>query len=152
MKRYTDWKAKPLPKLIKYVQDEFCNPYIRERDRNNFGTCISSGGKIEHAGHFFSIGGHEGMRFNLQNIHGQSVYSNHFKSGDQLNYRKGLIARHGQAYVDDLEQQEAIYKRYGHKFTRFEVIGIGKTYKYLMENRIWVYTQNEFMKYFEKCV
>jgi hypothetical protein len=84
------------------------------------------------------------MRFNIQNIHGQSVSSNMWKGGDVHNYRKGLIQRHGQTFLDELEKQEKIYKQYGYQFDKFNVILIAETYKYLTENRIWIYRQKEF--------
>ncbi len=130
--------------MIQYVQDKIVNPYIRLRDQTNFGKCISSNGPIKHAGHFYSVGSHPGMRFNIQNIHGQSIHSNMWQSGDLHKYRKGLIERHGQAYMDELDELEIIYKQYGYKFDKFNVILIAETYLYLTKNKIWIYRQKEF--------
>ena len=138
------WRDKPLTEIIQYVQDKIVNPYIRIRDKTNFGKCISSNGTIKHAGHFFSVGSHPGMRFSIQNIHGQSIHSNMWQSGDLHNYRKGIIKRHGQAYLDELERQERFYKQYGYQLDKFNVILIAETYIYLKENGIWIFRQEEF--------
>ena len=145
-KKPTPWKKKPLNEMIQHVQDNFVNPYIRDRDQVNFGKCISSNGGIQHAGHYYSVGSHPGLRFRINNIHGQSIYSNMHKHGDLLNYRMGLISRHGVKYVDALERDESIYKQYGHRWTTIDVILIGETYKYLKHHRKWIYDTSEFEK------
>jgi len=149
-KKPIPWEQKPLNELIEYVQSKLCNPYIRERDLTNFGRCVSSGFAIAHAGHYYSIGSHPGMRLNINNIHGQSVYSNMHKHGDGINYRTGLIKRHGEDYVKKLEESEIIYKTYGYSWDVFNVILIGKTYRYLKDNKIWVYDQETFNDWKEK--
>lgn len=143
-KKRVPWKEKHLNEMIQHIQDKFVNPYIRLRDQTNFGKCISSNGPIKHAGHFYSVGSHPGMRLNIQNIHGQSVSSNMWKGGDVHNYRKGLIQRHGQTFLDELEEQERIYKQYGYRFDKFNVIFIAETYIYLKENWIWIFRQEKF--------
>jgi len=150
IKKADKWKYKALLALIKHVQEKMCNPYIRWRDKTNFGKCISSRGDVKHAGHYYPRGTHNGMRFHIMNIHGQSISSNMHKSGDLINYRKGLISRHGQAYMDKLEHEEAKYKQYGFKFDRFNVVCIGLTYKYLLENEISVFDIDVFNKYFDE--
>lgn len=145
--RCNDWTKKRLPDLLKHIRDKFCNPYIRERDKKCFGKCISSDGNIENAGHYFAVGSHGSMRFLIQNIHGQSIYSNKHKHGDLLNYRKGLIERHGLAYVEELEQMELMHNRMSFKWDKFNLILIGKTYKYLFEKNIWIFRQIEFDDY-----
>ena len=84
------------------------------------------------------------MRFWINNIHGQEISCNHFKSGNIDAFDRGLRSRHGDKYTDDLKQQSLIYLRGGHKFYRFDVIEIGKTFKYLLENKIWIFTREEF--------
>ena len=139
------WKDKPLGKMITHVQSRIVNPYIRERDNENYGVSISDNGSISDAGHYFSVGSHPVMRFRVDNIHGQSRSGNSFKGGDLLNYRKGLINRHGLAYVQILEVEEQFYKALGHKWTRFDVIAIAETYKYLHKNKIWIWEQEIFV-------
>lgn len=143
-KKQVKWEDKPLNKMIQHVQDNFCNPYIRARDIDSFGRCISCNSSITQAGHRYSVGDFPGMRFWINNIHGQEISCNHFKSGNIDAFDRGLRSRHGDKYTDDLKQQSLIYLRGGHKFYVFDVLEIGKTYKYLLQNKIWVFTREEF--------
>jgi len=146
-KKHTKWKEKDLNAMIQHVQDNFCNPYIRARDINSFGQCISCNSSITQAGHRYCVGDFPGMRFLINNIHGQEISCNHFKSGNIDAFDRGLRYRHGDKYTDDLKQQSLIYLRGGHKWHRFDVIEIGITYEYLLKNKIWIFTQKEFNKY-----
>ncbi len=67
--------------------------------------CISSGNfpDVAHGGHYISVGANRTLSLNLHNIHLQSVESNHFKGGDMLRYREGLINRYGIKYVEFIE-------------------------------------------------
>lgn len=145
-KKRVKWEDKPLNKMILHVQDKFCNPYIRARDIDSFDRCISCNSSITQAGHRYSVGDFPGMRFWINNIHGQEISCNHFKSGNIDAFDRGLRSRHGDKYTDDLKQQSLIYLRGGHKFYVFDVLEIGKTYKYLLENKIWIFTREEFNK------
>jgi len=67
--------------------------------------CIATGtinGKM-NGGHYKSVGAHRNMSLNLHNIHIQSFQSNHFKSGDEINYRNGLINIYGENYLNEIE-------------------------------------------------
>ena len=143
----TSWKDKSLNALIQHVQSLICNPYIRARDIGLFGKCISCNSKITQAGHRFPVGSYGGMRFHINNIHGQEISCNMHKSGNLDAYDRGLKLRHGEAYLADLKRTSELYLRGGHKFSRFDVIEIGVTYKYLHKNKIWIFTKKEFNKY-----
>lgn len=67
-------------------------------------SCIASGnfGKM-NGGHYISVGANRTTALNLHNIHIQSFESNHHKSGDQINYRLGLIERYGNDYFEFIE-------------------------------------------------
>lgn len=54
----------------------------------------------ENGGHYISVGANRTICLNLHNIHIQSFESNHFKSGDTLNYQNGIIDVYGQDYMD----------------------------------------------------
>lgn len=151
-KRCTNWKDKDLQGLIKHVQSEFCNPYIRERDKVLYGKCISCNSGITEAGHRFPVGSYNGMRFLINNIHGQETSCNRFKSGNLDEYDKGLINRYGQEYLDKLKKQAQIYKASNHKFTRFDVIAIGETYKHLLDNEIWIDEPKIFDNWKQKII
>jgi len=80
------------------------NAYVRERDKEK--PCISCGRHHQgqyHAGHYLSVGAHPELRFDENNIHKQCQPCNTHLSGNQLEYRKGLIARYSQDYVSAIE-------------------------------------------------
>lgn len=145
-KKPVKWRNKPTAEMIRHVQSYIVNPYIRSRDKALWVASVSDNGPIAHAGHYYSVGAKPGMRFNPQNIHGQSVSGNMFKSGDLLNYRAGLIRRYGEAYVEELETQ-AMFSEGAKSLDRTAVIVIAETYLFLHKNKIWVTTLKEFIKY-----
>ena len=142
-RKYTNWKEKDLPELKKYVQSKFCNPYIRERDKVNHLVCISSGKEINDAGHYFSRGSCESMRFCIQNIHGQNRWANTAKHGDIQNFTIGIINRHGLEYYEGLLELKKHYST-GKHLDKEKIIKIAETYKYLLANKMWIYTQKKF--------
>ena len=80
------------------------NRYVRLRDANL--PCISCGRFHQgqwHAGHYLSRGAHPELALDERNIHKQCQPCNTHLSGNQINYRKGLIERCGQDLVDWLE-------------------------------------------------
>ena len=94
--------------------------------------CISSGQHVElQAGHFFPVSTHDGLRFDEDNCHGESAYSNCFDEGHLIPYRENLLQRIGQERFDALYQRAADYKKYGHKWTRSELEELIKKYKEL---------------------
>ncbi|MXV39360.1 recombination protein NinG [Flavobacteriaceae bacterium Ap0902] len=89
--------------LMKLLQ-KVVNAYVRERDKNK--PCISCGkplGRKYDAGHYRSVGSTPELRFNLKNIHAQCVHCNQHLHGNLIEYRKGLIERYNEDYVDYLE-------------------------------------------------
>lgn len=112
-----------MPKqLIPAAQRAF-NAWIRQRDKDM--PCISCGGRVEQAGHYYSAGHHGALRFNENNVHGQCVRCNHFLHGNLTNYRNGLIKRIGENKVLLLDAT----CRYKKKWTKFELLGILSKYK-----------------------
>lgn len=84
------------------------NKWIREvRDAGK--PCISCGrhhqGQV-HAGHYLSRGSHPNLALVESNIHLQCQPCNLHLSGNQLEFRKGLIARYGAAIVELLESDK----------------------------------------------
>lgn len=59
--------------------------------------------KQSHAGHLYSRGSNQTIRFNLHNIHRQSAQSNHFQNDDGL-LREGLIKEYGQEYMNFISE------------------------------------------------
>lgn len=139
------WREKPTDQMIQHVQSYIVNPYIRERDQENFGISISDNGPIADAGHYYSVGSKQGLRFSPQNIHGQSRSGNShlFKGGDLINYRHGLVKRFGEGYVKELDRL-AMLSEGKKSLDRFNLLMIGETYLHLRKNKTWVFTQKDF--------
>lgn len=114
----------PLPKLLKKAQDVF-NAYIRKRDADL--GCISCGGEVENAGHYFSVGQYSALRFNEMNVNGQSVHCNMYRHGNLIHYRQGLVRKYGEEKVKWLE--DYANKNRLKKWSRFELDLIIKEYK-----------------------
>jgi hypothetical protein len=142
------WEDKEFSDMVKYVQEQICNPYIRARDNYNYGKCISSNCSITDAGHRFPVSTHPQLRFIISNIHGQNIGDNRFNPDHTAKYDQGLIERHGQKYLNDLEalKKQSYSWR---KLTKWDVLRIGKTYKYLHKNKIWCFCPKEFKNYIE---
>jgi hypothetical protein len=120
-------KQKTLGKLKQEVQN-VVNSYIRKRDEGK--PCISC---MEHktleAGHYFSVGTYDGLRFDEDNIHGECNYCNCFDGKHLIKYTPNLIARIGTEKYDELFNKAREYKMNGYKFTRAELIEIKKKYQ-----------------------
>lgn len=113
-----------LPKLLKKAQSVF-NSFIRTRDKLN--GCISCGGDVDHAGHYFAQGSHSSLRFDEMNVNGQCVGCNTYKHGNLIYYRKGLVKKYGELMVEQMER-EAIENRIK-KWSRDELEEIISKYK-----------------------
>lgn len=120
---------KTIPELKREAQTAF-NAFIRFRDKDM--PCISSGKPLSQeaigggfdAGHYRSIGSAPHLRFNENNVHGQSKQDNRYGAGRAVEYRIGLIARIGLEAVEALEADNAY-----HKWTADELKAIKTTYK-----------------------
>jgi|GEM_PF-1645882 len=110
-------ESRPVSWHDKKAQDSV-NRYILLRDYGR--PCISCNkphrptDSYKHyvdAGHFKRRGGlYRNLRFNILNIHGQCVECNRDMSGNELEYRKGLIERYGLELVDSLECNSVMHK------------------------------------------
>lgn len=110
-KEKSKWQKEKKQRLIDLeslsgIKSKYIQPKINELVRiiDNGHPCIATGnfGKA-NAGHFYHAGGHSQIRFNLHNIHIQSFESNHFKSGDALNYIKGIKQTYGEQYFNFMD-------------------------------------------------
>lgn len=115
-------KITPLPKLKKKAQEVF-NKWIRNRDKDC--GCISCGGSVDHAGHYFSSGHHSILTFDEMNVNGQDIRCNMFLHGNLIEYRKGLVRKYGVEKVEELENMEKRIK----KWSRSELEEIIINYK-----------------------
>lgn len=110
--------------LLSRAQDAF-NKFIRERDKDK--GCISCGGQVQQAGHYYAAGHYTALRFNEVNTNGQCIRCNCFLGSNAINYRKGLIQRYGEQIVKELENSADLRKV--KKWSKFELEYIIKYYK-----------------------
>lgn len=121
-----------LKKLSEYeaeARKEF-QLYIRLRDKNQ--PCISCGTntpKQWHGGHYLKAELFSGLIFNEDNCHKQCSRCNDLFSGNELEYRDGLIKRYGLKFVKNLEALKQGSRQY--KYTKQELIEIKEKYKKL---------------------
>jgi len=101
------------------------NKWIRERDKDK--PCVSCGGKVEQAGHFYSGGHYSHLKFDEDNVHGQCIRCNYYLSGNLNKYRIELEKRIG---ADRLQLLDAKANHKGlNKNDRFKFIEIIEKYK-----------------------
>lgn len=117
-------KLTPLPKLLKKTQIVF-NKWIRERDKEK--GCISCGGEVSEAGHYYSQGHHSSLRFNEVNTNGQCTRCNCFLHGNLIHYRNGLMSRYEKQKLDLLDSVAT--RNPVKRWTRFELDEIINKYK-----------------------
>ena len=83
--------------------------FIRARDATwqGYVSCISCSivlpWKSVDAGHFIPVGSDSAMKYLENNVHGQCRSCNHYKSGNVIEYRFGLVRKIGEAKVKILE-------------------------------------------------
>lgn len=110
-----------VPQLLRIAQGE-CNEYIRKRDEGK--PCWSSGVKWEstfQAGHCFPAGKYSGVRFDEQNIAGQSLADNYYKL-DDTSLKEAFKKRIGRLEFELLEAR-AEATRF-HKWDRNELVKV----------------------------
>ena len=119
-------KKKTLPQLKAKLQIIF-NEYIRLKSAD--APCISCGQyKPLQAGHFYSVKGYDGLRFNELNVHGECARCNLFDDRHLLNYAANLPGRIGKENCEILENLAKEYKKNGHKWSRMELEEMIKEY------------------------
>ena len=120
---------------LKPIATKHINKFIRNRDKDK--PCISCGKYTTlQAGHFYSAGKHSSVRFNEDNVNGQCLSCNFYKSGDLLNYRTNLIEKIGVDRFEKLTFNVELAKQTGYKFDRLFLIEIIEKYKALNKLQI----------------
>ena len=118
-----DKKARTSLGALKKQTQTLFNTYIRQRDKHK--PCISSGIPYKDdfdAGHCFPVGSYEGLRFDYDNVHGQSIGDNRFKEGNHVDYLINLPKRIGLERFKSLVERAEDYKKNGKKFTKVELL------------------------------
>lgn len=124
-KRKRAYYANHIPTRRKAAVAAF-NKFIRLRDRGL--PCISCGkpsagsgaGRFD-AGHYIPAGSCSALRFDEHNVNLQCAWNcNVHKSGNHVEYRKGLIKKYGQAEVARLEGPQPTVKRRAEDYLAIE--------------------------------
>lgn len=124
-----------IPQLKKKLTRVF-NEYVRLRDVDEYGNgnCISCGNPVKYgspniqAGHFYNAP-IETLRYNENNVWVQCKSCNYFKSGNLIEYRKGLEKKIGEEGIKELDMLAGIYARGGYRHDRFTLEQKIKEYK-----------------------
>lgn len=112
--------------------EKVVNAYVRLRDKHK--PCISQNipwQKDFDAGHCFSVKSYPALRFDLDNIHAQSINGNRYLDGDEQNYLMNLPDRIGEERTEKLIKRARLSKRYDKKWTRHELSEIRAEIKLL---------------------
>lgn len=112
--------------------------WIRERDKDL--PCISCnktdaelGPNMFDSGHFYSAERFSGLIFHEMNVHKQCKQCNGTNMhGNLAEYRKGLVAKFGDAYVNHLDEISNPNREY--KYQRSQLIDIANKYKTKLKN------------------
>ncbi len=111
------------------------NELVRLRDsypdhviyKDRYFKCIACGGikgvKQMDAGHLYSAGEYNGLRFDLDNINGECRHCNSYSGDHLIKYRKNLILKIGNEAVENLEFL-ADAKSKSEEWDRFDLIDI----------------------------
>jgi hypothetical protein len=112
-----------LSKLKNLAQREF-NKFIRLRDAGR--PCISCGrnsGAKMNAGHYRTTAAAGHLRYDERQVWLQCEHCNTHLSGNQIEYRKALVAKLGAEAVEQIDNDNRV-----HHWTREELTEIRKTY------------------------
>lgn len=123
--------SKTLPKLKKELQIVF-NQFIRLRDKDKPCISCSQPKDDKQAGHYYAVGGYDGIRFDEFNVHGECSRCNCFDESHLIGYGENLLERIGKLEFELLKQRARDYKMNGYKFSRTELEGKIMKYKYLV--------------------
>ena len=110
-------------KTRKVAAKQACHAYVRARDSGS--ACICCGRKLGDkfdAGHYLESGNNPRIRYDEDNIHGQSVYCNQYQGGNSDDYRGRLIEKIGLDRVERLESMKGgTVKRTAQDYKEIEI-------------------------------
>lgn len=120
---------KTVAELLKLTQIAF-NRWIKKRDSfDKMFYCISSGKlcplRDMTAGHYYPVSTSSNLRFDEDNVHGQSLQENFYNGSHQEGYRKNLINKIGEEAMERLDREAHKEK----KWTKQELLDIIDRYK-----------------------
>lgn len=119
-------KAFKKSKNPKVRAQEVFNAWIRKRDEGL--GCIACGSHVDiQAGHFYSAGHHNHLRFNEHNTNGECLRCNYYLHGNLIKYRIGLEKKIGAEALRQLDFLASF--RVAVKNDKFLYLEIIKKYK-----------------------
>ena len=124
-----------LSRQIAYTEKKV-HEYIRERDKGK--PCISCGkgwSSNFQAGHRYDKKQHNGVRFDLDNIHGQCPECNQFLEGNYNAYEMRLPLRIGEERAASLKTRAEVAQRVPTTWTRHELKEIQQKIKQLKQDK-----------------
>lgn len=114
------YKDKSLAHLKKIARD-WTHKVVRKRDEGK--PCVSCGQYvILQAGHFYSAGHYDWLRYDLDNIHGQCLRCNYHLHGNLSEYRRKILTRISKQRLADLDLKAEWGKRTFTKWDRLSII------------------------------
>lgn len=109
--------------------------WIRKRDEKlPCISCPATKAAQWDGGHYLKAELFSGLIFHEMNCHKQCSRCNDLYSGNELEYRDGLIKRYGVDYVNELESIKNQNRNY--KYTRDQLIEIRKTYQLKLKENV----------------
>ncbi len=108
------------PKLKERAQKVF-NAWIRKRDEGRGCICCGSTNRLQ-AGHFYSAGHYNGLRFHEDNCWAQCMRCNCYLHGNLNIYRINLIKEIGIERVEALDQLAKVRTTKNDRFTFIDII------------------------------
>jgi len=136
------WKKekKVLKEKLKTLQDyetearKVFQMWINLRDINR--PCVSCNTSLtlkpRNASHYFSANQFSALIFEPMNVHSSCIPCNKYLHGNLIEYRKGLILRYGETFVQDLELMAETGRN--KKWTKDELIEIKNKYNKLLKD------------------
>lgn len=120
-------KLKTLSEYEAEAKKEF-QKFIRLRDKDLPCPCCGAvKAKEWHGSHFYSANLYSGTIFDERNVHKCCDYCNVYLHGNLLEYRKGLIQRFGEQFVQQLDEDATALRN--RKYTKLELIEIKAKYR-----------------------
>ena len=105
---------------------------LRDSDWRGYCKCISCSTikqwKEMDCGHYIPKGSDSALKYNEINNNGQCTSCNVYKSGNLIEYRRGLIEKYGEAMVNKLEQSH-YFKTTKKKLNQLEINALYNLYK-----------------------
>lgn len=124
--------------LLRAKAQKLVNKYARLRDQYENGyRCCSCGitkGKMD-GGHFLPTSSYSAIRYNTNQIHQQCVGCNQYRNGMPIEYKKFMVNKYGDEYVNKLQLLKGVTRRYSTEYLQKLIKIVSRKIK-IMEKKI----------------